>query len=125
MENQKKKICIIEDEESLRAACATKLENSGYDVFLASNGEAGIALVKDINPDLIILDLMMPLKNGFEVMEALQNDENFSKIPIIIFSNMDDVNSSEKAGEFETRFYLIKALTSLEKLLGIVREVLH
>jgi DNA-binding response OmpR family regulator len=121
----KKKICIIEDDDSIREIYSTKLQEEGFEVITAENGQKGLYVINDIRPDLILLDLRMPVKNGFEVMKELNEDEKLSKIPVIILTNLDDDGSNRNASKFETRFYLIKSLTSPQKLAGVVREVLH
>jgi two-component system alkaline phosphatase synthesis response regulator PhoP len=121
----KKKICIVEDDENIREIYSTKLRHSGYDIVTAINGAEGLDVIDKTRPDLILLDLQMPVKNGFEVMESLKQNVELSKIPIIILTNADDDQSSLRAGKFETRFYIVKALTTPQKLLGYIREVLH
>jgi DNA-binding response OmpR family regulator len=122
---RKKKICIVEDDDDIREIYSVKLLSEGYDVVTATNGEEGMYIINETRPDLILLDLMMPIKNGFEVLDELADNEELSSIPIIIFTNADDENSTKKVGKFDTRFYAIKALTTPQKLIGFVREVLH
>ena len=122
---KKKKVCIVEDDDNIREIYATALSASGFEIIEALNGEDGILAITENNPDIILLDLQMPVKNGFEVMEFLQKDENLSKIPIVVLTNADDQESISKAGQFETRFYVVKALTTPQKITGIVREILH
>jgi DNA-binding response OmpR family regulator len=121
----KKKICIIEDDDSIREIYSTKLKSEGFELVNAKNGQEGLDIINKIKPDLILLDLRMPVKSGFEVMKELNENEELSKIPVIILTNLDDDGSSKNASKFETRFYLIKSLTSPQKLAGVVREVLH
>jgi len=122
---KKKKVCIVEDDDNIREIYATALSASGFEITEALNGEDGILAITENNPDIILLDLQMPVKNGFEVMEFLQKDEKLSKIPIVVLTNADDQDSISKAGQFETRFYVVKALTTPQKIVGIVREILH
>ncbi len=122
---KKKKVCIVEDDDNIREIYATALSASGFDVFEALNGEDGILAIKENNPDIILLDLQMPVMNGFQVLESLQNDEKLSSIPIVVLTNADDEESIKKVGKFETRFYVVKSLTTPQKIVGIVREILH
>ncbi len=122
---KKKKVCIVEDDDNIREIYATALSASGFEIVEAFNGEDGIIAIKENNPDIILLDLQMPVMNGFQVMEALQEDEKLSGIPIVVLTNADDDESIKKAGKFETRFYVVKALTTPQKIVGIVREILH
>jgi CheY-like chemotaxis protein len=121
----KKKICIVEDDDDIREIYSMKLQSVGYDVSVAVNGEDGLKVIAETKPDLILLDLMMPVKNGFEVMEALKKDKELSEIPIVVLTNADDDKSIRNVGKFDTRFYIVKALTTPQKLVGIVREVIH
>lgn len=122
---KKKKVCIVEDDDNIREIYATALSASGFEIVEALNGEDGILAITENNPDIILLDLQMPVKNGFEVMEFLQKDEKLSKIPIVVLTNDDNQDSISKAGQFETRFYVVKSLTTPQKITGIVREILH
>ena len=91
----------------------------------ASDGDEGLALIEKENPDLILLDIMMPKKGGLEVLAELEKNEKTSKIPVIILSNVSDDETATKVGEFSADFYVVKALTSPEKILGLVREALR
>jgi len=101
------------------------LEDDGYEVFSAFDGKKGFELIKKEMPDLAMIDIMMPEVNGIELMEMLKKDENLSKIPIIVLSNIDDEETLKKVGDLQTQFYLIKSLYDPKKVVGIVKEVLH
>lgn len=120
----KKKVCIIDDDSDLREIYSVTFNHEGFDVLLASDGEEGLKVVRAERPDIIILDLHMPVKNGIEVLEELDRDQELSKIPVIVLSNIDHEEAFKKVGEFETRFYLIKSLTTPKKVADYVREVL-
>lgn len=122
---EKKKVCIIDDDNDIREIYRLKFDLEQYDVSTAVNGEEGLKLIRTKKPDVILLDLLMPVKNGMEVLEELGADEQLAKIPVVILSNIDDENAFKKVGEFETRFYLIKSLTTPQKAVDIVREILH
>lgn len=128
MENysvEKKKVCIIDDEDYIREIYAVKFKKEGFDVVEACNGEEGLRVMHEEKPDIILLDMQMPIMSGLAVLEEMKNDETISTIPVIILSNIEDEKAVIKTGEFETRFYLIKALNSPQKVVDIVREVLH
>lgn len=125
-ENAKKqKICIIEDEPFIQEIYKKALENFGYVVFSAFDGKEGLDLLKKEAPDLALVDLMMPVMNGFELMEIREKDPELSKIPVVILSNADDNDSLKKIGKFQTDFYLVKNLYDPKKVVSVVREVLH
>lgn len=120
----KKKVCIVDDDADLREIYSMTFNREGFDVVLAPDGEEGLKLIRAEQPDIILLDLHMPVKNGIEVLEELDHDKELSKIPVIVLSNIDHEEAFKKVGEFETRFYLIKSLTSPQKVVDYVREVL-
>ncbi len=82
----KKRILVIDDEPDLLDLARARLELAGYEVLVASDGEEGLEKARTSAPDLIILDLMLPKMNGFEVCEALKIDEKYKHIPIIILT---------------------------------------
>lgn len=105
---QQKVIVLIEDEKIISQLLVKKLEASGYAVKTADDGRKGIALVKEINPDLILLDMMLPHIDGFGVLEALRNEKLIPRIPLIIISNSGQPIEVERALELGARDYLIK-----------------
>ena len=121
----KQKVCVIDDDNDIREIYRMKLALEQYDVITATNGAEGLEVIRKNNPDIILLDLEMPVKNGIEVLRELGSDANLSKIPVVILSNVDDEKAFKEVGKFETRFYLIKSLTTPQKVVDIVREVLH
>ena len=119
------KICVIDDDADLREIYLLNLNRENFDAMLAKDGEEGIAMIRAHVPDAIILDLQMPKKNGFEVLAELGADPKLKNIPVVILSNVDDEESFKKVGEFETHFYLVKALTTPIKVIKILREVIR
>jgi len=86
MSEMRKKILVIDDEADIRDIVRMYLSEAGYDVIEASNGQEGILRAQNERPDLIVLDIMMPGINGFEVAKHLKDDPNTSSIPILILS---------------------------------------
>ncbi len=82
----KKKILLVDDEEDLVAMVKMRLEASGYEVVTAYDGQEALDKARDINPDLIILDIMLPKMDGYKVCRMLKFDEKYKKIPIIMFT---------------------------------------
>lgn len=104
-----KKILIIEDDKFLRRVISQKLSREGYDISEAIDGEKGLKLVQEEKPDLVLLDLILPGMDGFEVLANLKKDPQLSKIPVIILSNLgqrEDIDKGLKMGAID---YLIKA----------------
>lgn len=103
-----KKVLLIEDEEIISALLQRKLTQEGYDVSLARDGESGLKLMKKINPDIVLLDIIMPKKGGFEVMEEKNKDPELKKIPLIIISNSGQPVELDRAKELGAKDWLIK-----------------
>lgn len=103
---QRFKVCLIDDEDDIREMYTTGLVSEGFDVVSADNGEAGLALIRAEHPDVILLDLQMPVMDGFAVLRAIAEDKAISRIPVVILSNTDNEDSFRAAGEFNHDFFL-------------------
>lgn len=103
-----KKILLIEDEEIIIDLLHRKLAKEGYDVFLARNGDEGLKKMREIMPDIILLDIIMPKKGGFEVMEEMAKDENLKDIPVVVVSNSGQPVELDKAKRLGAKDWLIK-----------------
>lgn len=119
-----KKILFIEDESALQKTVGESLRKEGYEVISAFDGELGLKLAKEDKPDLILLDLILPRKNGFDVLKELKSEEDTKDIPIIILTNLEDVKGVDKAIEMGANTYLVKANYSLKELLEKIKESL-
>jgi CheY-like chemotaxis protein len=102
------KILLIEDEELIIKLLGKKLASIGYEVILAMDGQEGIEKMKKERPDLVLLDIIMPRKGGFEVMEEMTKDPNLAKIPVIIISNSGQPLELEKAKKLGAVDWLVK-----------------
>ncbi len=103
-----KKILIIEDEEILSNLLQKKLTAEGYEVEVAKDGEEGMEKVRETIPDLVLLDIIMPKKGGFEVMEEMSEDENLSSVPIIVVSNSGQPVEIDRAQNLGAKDWLVK-----------------
>jgi len=104
-----KKILIIEDDKFLRELIARKLTNEDFDVLEAIDGEGGIKKMKEEKPDLVLLDLILPGIDGFEVLSRRGEDQSIAPIPVIILSNLGQREEIEKGLKLGAIDYLIKA----------------
>lgn len=120
-----KKICIIEDDADLRDIYSKTFQQEGFEVVTAKDGEEGLQKIREYQPDAITLDLQMPIKDGFAVLKALRSDVRFSQIPVIVLSNVDDEQAFRAAEESKSCFYLIKVMTSPQKMVDLVCEALQ
>ena len=87
----------------------TKLTASGFDVELAVDGEEGLAKIKSLRPDLVLLDIVLPKKDGFEILADVQQDESLKNIPIVALTNLSQKEEVEKGMKLGAVDYIIKA----------------
>lgn len=118
-----KKILFIEDEESLQKTMSDILTAAKYEMFSALDGEAGISAAKDKNPDLILLDLILPKKNGFEVLQELKKDPATKDIPIMVITNLEGSADIERALTLGATTYLVKANYSLQDIVAKIESL--
>ena len=104
-----KTILIIEDDKFLRELIAQKLTKEGYNISEAIDGEEGIKKIESEKPDLVLLDLILPGIDGFEVLSKMKENPNLSSIPVIILSNLGQKEDVEKGLKMGAVDYLIKA----------------
>lgn len=104
-----KTILIIEDDKFLRQLIVQKLLKEEYNVSEAVDGEEGIKKIKEEKPDLVLLDLILPGIDGFEVLSRMKKDEEISSIPVIILSNLGQREDVERGLNLGAVDYLIKA----------------
>ena len=119
-----KKILFVEDEPNLQKAVGEILKQEGYVVFGALDGAEGLEIAKKEKPDLILLDLILPKKDGFEVLKELKADEKMKDIPVIILTNLEGTGDVEKALDLGATTYLVKANYELEDILTKIKEFL-
>jgi len=119
-----KTILILEDEEILANLLQKKLTNEGYEVSVSPNGERGLEMMKEKIPDLILLDIIMPGKNGFEVLEEMRKDKKLKEIPVIVISNSGQPVELDKIKELGVRDWLIKTEFDPQEVLEKVRKQL-
>jgi len=118
-----KKILIIEDEDTLASVLSAKFIKEGFDAIVAKDGEAGLNKVADWRPDLILLDIVMPKMNGYEVLENLQKNGN--KIPVIIISNSGQEVELEKTKKLGAVDSIVKTQIDPEEVINKTKEVLN
>lgn len=119
-----KKILVIEDEATLQKALVEVLEQTGYDVLSALDGEKGFELATNDIPDLILLDIILPKMDGFEVLKGLKANPKTENIPVIILTNLGDVSSVQQALELGANSYLVKADFHLDDVIQKVERTL-
>ncbi len=122
-----KKVLIVEDDPLLHNLLADKmaqLRESGVEVFPMVNGEEGLAKSKEVHPDLILLDIVLPGMTGFEFLEKLRAEPELAKVPVVVLSNLSADTDKEKARSLGVIAYLVKADFSLSEISEAVSEIL-
>ncbi len=118
------KILIIEDDSILQKTLQEFLVGEKFEVVSAGDGEEGIRMGRQEKPDLILLDIILPKKNGYEVIQELKNNERTKKIPIVLLTNLGGVHDVEKALKLGATTYLVKSDYRLEEVVGKIKEIL-
>lgn len=109
MATTKTKVLLIEDEEMLANMYEVKFKNEGFDITKALDGEDGLKKAKEIIPDLILLDIIMPKMDGFSVLQALKGDAKTKNIPVILLTNLGQEEDIARGKEMGSVGYLVKA----------------
>jgi len=103
-----KKILIVDDEPDMLMLVSIRLKKFGYDVIMAVNGKEALDIMRDEKPDLVLLDLVLPVMNGADVCKETKNDEKLKHIPIILFTANSDIMTAEKAKSLGADSYIMK-----------------
>ena len=124
---QQNKILFVDDTKMLQNIYKSKLMSEGYQVKTADNGLEAIKVLtesKELKPDIILLDLNMPVMDGFKVLQTVKTNPDFSFIPVIVFSSMGQAEEIEKAVNLGADGYLIKTTTTPNDVVKKVKEIL-
>jgi DNA-binding response OmpR family regulator len=119
-----KKILLVEDDKFLRELMVRKLLSLNYNVISAVDGEEGVEKIKTELPDIVLLDLILPGINGFEVLEAAKKDPTTNKIPIIILSNLGQGEDIEKGLKLGAEDFLVKAHFTPQEIVNKLKAIL-
>lgn len=109
MENIKKRILLIEDEEMIRSMYSTKLNQDGFEVLLAEDGKVGLEIIEKENFDLILLDIIMPRMDGFLTLKQIRQKEKSKNIPVLMLTNLSTEDDREKGKKLGASGYLVKS----------------
>lgn len=118
------KILIIEDEIALRSALSIKLKKEGFEVLEAQNGQQGLDLAATQKPDLVLLDIIMPGMNGFDVLKNIKSNAGLVNVPVIVLTNLPEESAKEKVKELGGTEYLVKSNMPLEELVAKIKTYL-
>ena len=117
-----KSVLIVDDEESLVSVLSRKFEDEGITAHVAYNGKQGLEMALEKHPDIILLDIMMPEMDGFDVMKNLQEDEWGKTVPIILLTNSSSIDTVAKAVSTGMSEFLVKTDIRLEDVVQKVKD---
>jgi DNA-binding response OmpR family regulator len=124
--NKKIKILIIEDDTFLSNMYATKLRMCDFEVFTCQDGDIGLDYIKEEKPDIVLLDVMMPRFNGYNVLKVMRSDENMKDIPVVLLTNLSQKRHVDKGIALGATDYLVKAhfmpTEVIEKIKQTIKE---
>jgi len=120
----KTKILLVEDDPFLSSMYSTKFELENFAVLAAEDGEKGLKLALAERPDIILLDILMPKMNGFEVLEKLKENKETDSIPVILLTNLNQKDEIEKGLSLGANDYLIKAHFMPSEVVDKIKKVI-
>jgi len=118
-------ILVVEDEEFLTTALKDSLESEGYAVDIAANGEEAMEQIRKQRPNIILLDVLMPKRDGFYVLEEIKNNPEWKLIPVIMLSNLSGDAEIKKALEMGASDYFVKSQHPIEEVIEKTKEYLE
>ncbi len=119
-----KKILLVEDDNFLATLLNNRLKSEGFEIVVAKNGDEALDFLKKDKLDLILMDIILPAKSGFEAMEAIMSNPQYGKAPVMIISNLGqeaDINRGKELGAVE---YFVKAQTPIDTLVQKIKDFL-
>jgi len=122
--NKTIKILLVEDDTFLVEMYTTKFELEGFEVVAAEDGKKGLEMVTKENPDIILLDILMPKMDGFAVLEALKKDKATANIPVILLTNLGQKDDVKRGFEMGADGYLIKAHFMPSEVVEKIKKIL-
>lgn len=116
------KILIAEDDKFLANAYRVKLKKAGFDIKLASDGVEALAALDSFKPDLVLLDLVMPKKDGFAVLSEIRNNSEHANLPVIVATNLGQKEDTEKAKKLGATDYIVKSDLSMKDIIEKIKS---
>ena len=119
-----KKVLVVEDDVFLAQLLTNRISKAGVNVMRAADGEEGLEMLRANRPNLMLLDLILPKKSGFELLEEMRADPSISNTPVIIVSNLGQESDVKRGRELGAVEYFVKAKTSIDGLVERVKAIL-
>jgi len=121
-EEKKIKVLLAEDEEFISRAYKDGFERAGFEVITAFDGEEAVIKTRENKPDVMLLDLVMPVKTGFEVLRELRADKNFADMPILVLSNLSQESDIEESKKLGATDFLVKSNMTLQEVIAKIKQ---
>jgi DNA-binding response OmpR family regulator len=118
------KVLLVEDDPFLSNLLKVRLQKENVDVVLARDGEEALKRIEENKPGLVLLDLILPKKSGFEILEKVSTDPQLKDMPIIILSNLGQTSDIQRGKELGAVEYYVKAKISIDDLVGKIKTFL-
>lgn len=125
MPEDQKKVMLVEDDKFLSSLIRARLEKDGFLVVQSFDGDDAITRLPDEHPDLVILDLIMPKTNGFEVLKSIAMMPGLERTPVVVVSNLAQDSDVEKAQELGAKAYFVKVKISIDDLIGKIEGLVQ
>jgi len=125
MQTNKKRILLIEDDPFLAEIYVTKFEEVGFEVYVLENGVLGVEKIGEEKPDIVLLDIVMPRIDGFELLRLIKEDPEIKNVPVVILSNLGEQENVEKGLELGAEAYLVKAHFTPTEVVARVKQILE
>ncbi len=123
--NQVKKVLIVEDDVFLSNIYNKKFTNEGFEVYTASDGKKAVIIIKQKKPDIILLDIMLPQMDGFEVLEEIKKDPEVKDIPVILLTNINEQDGIKKGYDLGAKDYIIKTFFTPSEIVDKVKKFIN
>jgi two-component system alkaline phosphatase synthesis response regulator PhoP len=120
----KEKVALVEDDLILSKILFEELKEAGYDVTRAYDGESGLKMLQEEKPDLVLLDLLLPKRNGLSILKEYRSQSEYAKVPVIILTNSVELHDVAGAVESGAEMYLIKNEQNIKSIIKTVEEQL-
>jgi len=124
MSEKNRKILIVEDDKFLAKMLSRTLESHQYETLIAATGKEGLVKAAQGGVDLILLDIILPDLDGFDLLETIKNDEKIKNIPVIIISNLGQPEDIAQGRSLGAKDYLVKSDLSLDEVVKKIRNIL-
>jgi DNA-binding response OmpR family regulator len=120
-----KKILVVEDDLFISEMYVNKLRGEGFEVFLAKDGQEAVDKTKELKPDLVLLDIVLPKKDGFEALKEIKNSDEAKETKVILLTNLGQPEDIKKGMETKADAYIVKAHSTPSQIVEKVKEFLE